>query len=98
MLQHHNVIAKHEILFDNLGYGQMINYLFANLGKFYSFFGLIGMGLKLLFNGVNPFKDGHKTMFCSEYILGALQQAGIFTQLDPEQTSPKDLYYALEAK
>jgi hypothetical protein len=98
LLLNHKIIAKHEILLDNLQYGQMIKFLFAALGQFYSFFGLLGMGLKLLFHGRNPFSDGHKTMFCSEYVLGALQHAGMLLQFEPEQTSPKDIFEALEAK
>lgn len=98
MLVNHDIIAKHEILLNNMQYGQMINFLFSALGRYYSFLGLLGMGIKYLFKRQNPFKDGYKTMFCSEYVVDALQHAGMLQNLDAEQISPKDIFDALEAK
>ena len=97
LLLNHNIISRHELIIDEKRFLKMISFLTNELGNFYSFFGLLGMGLKSLLHCKNPFKDGKKTMFCSEYIGGALIE-GKLIEVDPEEVNPRDLFEVLNGK
>jgi hypothetical protein len=97
-LANYYIVNSIELELPEPSFRRVILFLVKNLGNYYSFFGLLGMGIKAITHGRNPFKDGYQTMFCSEYMTAALQQAGLLENLEPEQVGPKEVFEALEAK
>lgn len=63
-------------------------------GTKYGFFQLVGMGLERLTGVKNPFRDGDKTLVCSELVGEVLRQL-YNMDLDLEYAGPKELEYLI---
>ena len=87
------IIAKIEICDSYDKYMSFLRYTFDHLGNQYGYLTMFGILLNRIFKIKNPFADGDKTFFCSEYFIKAI---GV-KDINPEIDGPKKIYEKLMA-